>query len=131
MACTSFHFKSCGCPCFKAFGLNRSEDDEKRPARSRRGKSKRANLKEESSSESEKERSSRDRRKTKDSEKEKESEEDVDEDETPPSSEDDVSLLLKYIITKLFSGEYYLRVLRIVAKEGEAFVLFVSSVRIQ
>lgn len=120
---------SCGCPCFKAFGLNRSEDDEKRPARSRRGKSKRASLKEESSSESEKERSSRDRRKTKDTEKEKESEEDVDEDETPPSSDEDVSLLLKYINTRLFCGEkYYLIVLRIVVKEGEAFVLFVSSV---
>lgn len=56
----------------------------------------------------------------------------MDEDETPPSSDEDVSLLLKYIITRLFSGEeYYLRVLSIVAKEGDAFVLFVSSVCIQ
>lgn len=56
----------------------------------------------------------------------------MDEDETPPSSDEDVSLLLKYIITRLFSGEeYYLRVLSVVAKEGEAFVLFVSSVCIQ
>jgi len=45
----------------------------------------------------------------------------VDEDETPPSSDEDVSLL--------FCGEeYYLIVLRIVAKEGDTFMLFVSSV---
>jgi len=56
----------------------------------------------------------------------------VDEDETPPSSDEDVSLLLKYIITRLFSGdEFYLRVLSIVAKEEEAFMLFVSSVCVQ
>lgn len=76
---------------YTSFGLNRSDDDEKRPVRSRRGKSKRASLKEDSSSESERERSSRDKRKTKDSEKEKESEEDLDEDETAPSSDEDVS----------------------------------------
>lgn len=97
-----FSISRVGIYVWKLFIRNRSEDDEKRPARSRRGKSKRANLKEESSSESEKERSSRDRRKTKDSEKEKESEEDVDEDETPPSSDEDVSLFLKYMVTRLF-----------------------------
>jgi hypothetical protein len=56
----------------------------------------------------------------------------VDEDETPPSSDEDVSLFLRYIITWLFSGEEYcVLVLRIVAKGGEAFVLFVSKVCIQ
>jgi hypothetical protein len=73
---------------------NRSEDEEKRPVRSRRGKSKRASLKEDSSSESEKERSSRDRRKAKDSDKEKDSEEDMGENETPASSDEDVSFFL-------------------------------------
>jgi hypothetical protein len=110
------------------FGCNRSEDDEKRPARSRRGKSKRANLKEESSSESEKESSSRDRRKAKDFEKEKESEEDVEEDETPPSSDEDVSFFLKCIIGRLLSGEeYYVMVLRVVAKNGDEFLLYIYS----
>jgi hypothetical protein len=97
----------------EVFGPNRSDDDEKRPARSRRGKSKRANLKEDSSSESERERSSREKRKTKESEKEKESEEDVDEDETPPSSDEDVSSFLHTAYKRLLSCDgaqnYYKR----------------------
>jgi len=44
----------------------------------------------------------------------------MDEDETPPSSDEDVSLFPKYIITRLFSGEeYYLKVLRELLRKRE------------
>jgi hypothetical protein len=41
----------------------------------------------------------------------------MDGDETPLSSDEDVSLFLKHVITRLFSvEEYYVMMLRIVAK---------------